>query len=96
MTSLQASDPCQSADVAATVVATPPLGVLLAQAGHLDEARLEEALALARRWDVPLGAVLVAKGWLSSRELASTLADQAQSAVRRFAPYTAGSRADAA
>jgi hypothetical protein len=34
-------------------------------------------LALARRWDVPLGAVLVAKGWITSRELASTLADQA-------------------
>lgn len=57
--------------------AAPPLGELLVRAGRLDAGRLEAALALARRWDVPLGAVLVANGWITSRELASTLADQA-------------------
>lgn len=54
-----------------------PLGELLIEAGSLDVARLDEALELARRWRVPLGAVLVAKGWLTSRELTATLADQA-------------------
>jgi cellulose synthase/poly-beta-1,6-N-acetylglucosamine synthase-like glycosyltransferase len=69
--------------------APAPLGELLLRAGRLDEPRLEAALALARRWDVPLGAALVAKGWITSRELAATLADQANLPfidIRRLPP----------
>jgi len=52
------------------------LGTLLIERGQLDEARLEEALAIGEAGGERLGEVLVRLGWVSEEELAKTLADQ--------------------
>ena len=57
------------------IAATPPrIGALLVEKGLITPAQREEALQLARRWNVRFGEVLVAMGWIKSRDLYRTLA----------------------
>ena len=52
------------------------IGEALVEAGLLTPERLEQALDLHRRWDMRLGEVLMAKGWIRAVDFYSFLADQ--------------------
>ncbi|MFL9868523.1 glycosyltransferase family 2 protein [Paraburkholderia fungorum] len=55
-------------------VTTPRIGALLVEKTLITPAQREEALQLARRWNVRFGEVVVAMGWIKSLDLYRTLA----------------------
>lgn len=55
-------------------VTTPRIGALLVEKALITPAQREEALQLARRWNVRFGEVVVAMGWIRSLDLYRTLA----------------------
>jgi cellulose synthase/poly-beta-1,6-N-acetylglucosamine synthase-like glycosyltransferase len=55
-------------------VTTPRIGALLVEKALITPAQREEALQLARRWNVRFGEVVVAMGWIKSLDLYRTLA----------------------
>lgn len=55
-------------------VATPRIGALLVEKALITPAQREQALELSRRWNVRLGEVVVAMGWIKSLDLYRALA----------------------
>lgn len=55
-------------------VTTPRIGALLVEKALITPTQREEALQLARRWNVRFGEVAVAMGWIKSLDLYRTLA----------------------
>jgi len=58
------------------VPASPPLGRLLVERGHMTEAQLQTALAEQSRAGLPLGQVLVSLGYVTAATVAQALATQ--------------------
>jgi len=59
------------------VVSAPRIGTLLVDKGLITPTQREEALSLARRWNVRVGEVVVAMGWVRPIDLYRTLAAHA-------------------